>query len=55
MAVFANEDSQMMGLRNLVMPLRASNIHYNELLVVIILGNVDYIKSMCKKSEAKRS
>lgn len=45
MAVFANDDSPLIGLRNLVMPLRASNIHYNELLQVVIVGNVDYLKS----------
>ncbi|XP_059098255.1 calcium-activated potassium channel slowpoke-like isoform X2 [Tigriopus californicus] len=43
-AVFANDDSPLIGLRNLVMPLRASNIHFNELLQVVIVGNVDYLR-----------
>jgi hypothetical protein len=43
-AVFADEDSPLIGLRNLVMPIRASNIAYNELLHVVIVGNVDYLK-----------
>ena len=45
MAVFADEDSPLIGLRNLVMPIRASNIAYNELLHVVIVGNVEYLKS----------
>ena len=44
MAVFADEDSPLIGLRNLVMPLRASNIHLDELLHVVIVGNADYLK-----------
>ena len=43
-AVFADEDSPLIGLRNLVMPLRASNIPYTELLQVVLVGNVEYIK-----------
>ena len=31
-------------LRNLVMPLRASNFHYHELKHVVIVGSVDYIR-----------
>ncbi len=42
-AVFASDDSPLIGLRNLVMPLRASNIHYDELLHVVILGNAAYL------------
>merc|ERR1719189_1170865 len=34
----------MIGLRNLVMPLRASNFHYHELKHVVLVGNTDYIK-----------
>ena len=45
-AVFADDYSPLIGLRNLVMPIRASNIAYNELLHVVIVGNVDYLK--CK-------
>ena len=43
-AVFADEDSPLIGLRNLVMPLRASNIPYTALLQVVLVGNVKYIK-----------
>ena len=44
-AVFADDDSPLIGLRNLVMPIRASNIAYNELLHVVIVGNLEYLKS----------
>ena len=44
-AVFADDDSPLIGLRNLVMPIRASNIHYKDLIHVVIVGNVDYLKS----------
>ena len=42
--LFADSTSPLIGLRNLVMPLRASNFHFNELKHVIIVGNVDYLK-----------
>ncbi|XP_041362291.1 calcium-activated potassium channel slowpoke-like isoform X2 [Gigantopelta aegis] len=43
--VFADAASPLIGLRNLVMPLRASNFHYNELKhVIIVVGNLDYIR-----------
>ena len=42
--IFADPESSMIGLRNLVMPLRASNFHYHELKHVILVGNTDYIK-----------
>ena len=42
--LFADPDSPLIGLRNLVMPLRASNFHYHELKHVVIVGSVDYIK-----------
>ena len=48
-AVFAETDSPLIGLRNLVMPIRASNIHYKDLIHVVIVGNVDYLKSKFKK------
>merc|ERR1719507_2831834 len=41
---FADHDSPLIGLRNLVMPLRASNFHYHELKHVVIVGAVDYIR-----------
>ena len=42
--LFADPDSPLIGLRNLVMPLRASNFHYHELKHVVILGSVDYLR-----------
>ncbi|CAG0904452.1 unnamed protein product [Darwinula stevensoni] len=42
--LFADQDSPLIGLRNLVMPLRASNFHYHELKHVVIVGSVDYIR-----------
>ncbi|XP_070544737.1 calcium-activated potassium channel subunit alpha-1-like isoform X7 [Ptychodera flava] len=42
--IFGDKDSPLIGLRNLVMPLRASNIHYNALKHILILGSLEYIK-----------
>ena len=42
--VFADPDSPLIGLRNLVMPLRASNFHYHELKHVVIVGAVEYLR-----------
>jgi len=42
--LFADVDSPLIGLRNLVMPLRASNFHFHELKHVVIVGEVDYIR-----------
>ncbi|RWS16685.1 calcium-activated potassium channel slowpoke-like protein [Dinothrombium tinctorium] len=42
--LFADPDSPLIGLRNLVMPLRASNFHYHELKHVVIVSNVDYLR-----------
>merc|ERR1719410_2657099 len=42
--LFADPDSPLIGLRNLVMPLRASNFHYHELKHVVILGSVEYLR-----------
>lgn len=36
--------TRLIGLRNLVMPLRASNFHYHELKHVVIVGSVEYIR-----------
>ncbi|CAH1794980.1 unnamed protein product [Owenia fusiformis] len=46
--LFADANSPLIGLRNLVMPLRASNFHYHELKHVVIVGNVDYIRKEWK-------
>ena len=43
LGIFADEDSCSLGLRNLVMPLRASNIPYTELRHVVILGNYSFL------------
>jgi len=49
--VFADAHSALIGLRNFIMPLRASNFDYEELKHVIIVGDKDYIrkewKSVC--------
>ncbi|XP_023325746.1 calcium-activated potassium channel slowpoke [Eurytemora carolleeae] len=43
-AIFSDETSPLLGLRNLVMPLRASNIAYNDLRHIIIIGKLNYVK-----------
>ncbi|RWS31725.1 calcium-activated potassium channel slowpoke-like isoform X13 [Leptotrombidium deliense] len=42
--LFAEPSSPLIGLRNLVMPLRASNFHYHELKHIVIVSNVDYLR-----------
>ncbi|VDP44499.1 unnamed protein product [Soboliphyme baturini] len=42
--LFAEKDSPLIGIRNFVMPLRASNFHYHELKHVVIVGDVDYLR-----------
>ena len=42
--LFADASSPLIGLRNLVMPLRASNFHYHELRPCVIVGNLDYLQ-----------
>ena len=42
--MFADPKSPLIGLRNLVMPLRASNFHYHELKHVVIVGDVEYLR-----------
>lgn len=41
--LFAEATSPLIGLRNLVMPLRASNFHYHELKHVVVVGNLEYL------------
>ena len=43
-AVFAEENSNPLGLRTFIMPLRASNIPYNDLRHVIIVANLSFMK-----------
>uniref|UniRef100_A0A4W4HRR4 BK channel n=2 Tax=Electrophorus electricus TaxID=8005 RepID=A0A4W4HRR4_ELEEL len=42
--IFGDVNSAVMGLRNLVMPLRASNFHYHELKHIVFVGSLDYLK-----------
>lgn len=42
--IFSEQDSPLIGLRNLVMPLRASNFHFFELKHVVIVSHVEYLK-----------
>ena len=42
--VFSNENSPLIGLRNFVLPLRASNFHIDELKKVIFVGNYEFLK-----------
>ncbi|XP_076855999.1 calcium-activated potassium channel subunit alpha-1-like [Brachyhypopomus gauderio] len=42
--VFGDVNSAVVGLRNLVMPLRASNFHFHELKHIIFVGSLDFIK-----------
>ena len=44
LAIFADEDSPNLGLRNLIMPLRASNITIEDLRHVVILANINFLK-----------
>ncbi|KAK2169419.1 hypothetical protein LSH36_10g10030 [Paralvinella palmiformis] len=46
--LFADAGSPLIGLRNLVMPLRASNFHQEELKHVVIVGDKEYIKKEWK-------
>ncbi|XP_047673084.1 calcium-activated potassium channel subunit alpha-1-like isoform X4 [Tachysurus fulvidraco] len=42
--VFGDVKSAVVGLRNLVMPLRASNFHYHELKHIVFVGSLEYLK-----------
>lgn len=46
--LFADAHSPLIGLRNLVMPLRASNFLQEELRHVIIVGDKEYIRKEWK-------
>jgi len=46
--VFADAHSALIGLRSLIMPLRASNFDYEELKHVIIVGDKEYIRKEWK-------
>ncbi|XP_059892723.1 calcium-activated potassium channel subunit alpha-1 isoform X5 [Gadus macrocephalus] len=42
--IFGDAKSALVGLRNLVMPLRASNFHYHELKHIVFVGSLEYLK-----------
>jgi potassium large conductance calcium-activated channel subfamily M alpha member 1 len=42
--VYSNENSPLIGLRNFVLPLRASNFHKDELKKIIFVGNDEFLK-----------
>ncbi|XP_040176569.1 calcium-activated potassium channel subunit alpha-1 isoform X10 [Rana temporaria] len=42
--IFGDVTSAVIGLRNLVMPLRASNFHYHELKPIVFVGSLEYLK-----------
>ncbi|KAL2078597.1 hypothetical protein ACEWY4_026282 [Coilia grayii] len=42
--IFGDMKSALVGLRNLVMPLRASNFHYHELKPIVFVGSLEYLK-----------
>nr|XP_057914624.1 calcium-activated potassium channel subunit alpha-1a isoform X35 [Doryrhamphus excisus]XP_057914694.1 calcium-activated potassium channel subunit alpha-1a isoform X35 [Doryrhamphus excisus] len=42
--IFGDVTSALVGLRNLVMPLRASNFHFHELKPIVFVGSLDYLR-----------
>ncbi|XP_056222845.1 calcium-activated potassium channel subunit alpha-1 isoform X8 [Seriola aureovittata] len=42
--IFGDVKSALIGLRNFVMPLRASNFHYHELKHIVFVGSLEYLK-----------
>nr|XP_034993195.1 calcium-activated potassium channel subunit alpha-1 isoform X4 [Zootoca vivipara] len=42
--IFGDMTSALIGLRNFVMPLRASNFHYHELKHIVFVGSLEYLK-----------
>uniref|UniRef100_A0A8D0H535 RCK N-terminal domain-containing protein n=1 Tax=Sphenodon punctatus TaxID=8508 RepID=A0A8D0H535_SPHPU len=42
--IFGDVKSALIGVRNLVMPLRASNFHYHELKHIVFVGSLEYLK-----------
>ncbi|XP_043993305.1 calcium-activated potassium channel subunit alpha-1a isoform X8 [Gambusia affinis] len=42
--IFGDASSALVGLRNLVMPLRASNFHYHELKPIVFVGSLEYLR-----------
>ena len=44
--LFSEPDGPLIGLRNLVMPLRASNLKYHELKHVVIVGSAQVLQDI---------
>ncbi|XP_031434670.1 calcium-activated potassium channel subunit alpha-1a isoform X2 [Clupea harengus] len=42
--IFGDVTSALVGLRNLVMPLRASNFHFHELKPIVFVGSLEYLR-----------
>uniref|UniRef100_A0A8C6URS0 Calcium-activated potassium channel subunit alpha-1 n=1 Tax=Neogobius melanostomus TaxID=47308 RepID=A0A8C6URS0_9GOBI len=42
--IFGDVKSALIGVRNFVMPLRASNFHYHELKHIVFVGSLEYLK-----------
>lgn len=42
--VFGDANSPIIGLRNFVMPLRASNFHKEELKKIVFIGRLEYFR-----------
>ncbi|CAL9699307.1 unnamed protein product [Knipowitschia caucasica] len=42
--IFGDAKSALIGVRNFVMPLRASNFHYHELKHIVFVGSLEYLK-----------
>ena len=42
--LFSEADSPLIGLGSFIMPLRASNFHFNELKGVVLLGTLDCLR-----------
>ena len=55
--IFAEPNSPLIGLRNFVLPLRASNYYYQELKEIILIGNREFLfkewKSICNFPKIK--
>ena len=47
--IFADANSPLLGLRNFVLPLRASNYHYDELKPIIFVGDQAFLEKEWKQ------
>ena len=46
--IFADPNSPVLGLRNFVLPLRASNYYYDELKPIVFIGNLEFLEKEWK-------